>query len=222
MLSHVQVFATPWTVARQVLCSWDCLDKSAGVGCRFLPQGVFLAEGLNPSFLFLLHLQAGSYHRCHLERGLSLGTEFKMHRSFILDTPQLWFLLFAKIVMWQRGLGSPRTRCRKVFVLFCRVTVSASLPSLWWPRSHPFLVYLISEGSFANRLLILSYKTLAPHFPACFSSVGEEVGCTGLMRDEQEFELFQWRELILGIKGECQLPFFPGKRGGPNHMALHL
>ena len=50
MLSHVQVFATPWTVSRQVLCSWDCLDKSAGVGCRFLPQGGLPGWRIEPEF----------------------------------------------------------------------------------------------------------------------------------------------------------------------------
>ena len=41
-LSRVQLFATPWTVAcTRLLHPWDFLDKSTGVGCHFLLQGVF-------------------------------------------------------------------------------------------------------------------------------------------------------------------------------------
>ena len=49
-LSRVQLFATPWTVACiRLLCPWDFLGKSTGVGCHFLLQGIFLTQGSNPS-----------------------------------------------------------------------------------------------------------------------------------------------------------------------------
>ena len=35
-VSRVQLFATPWTVARQLHCEWDSPGKSTGVGCHFL------------------------------------------------------------------------------------------------------------------------------------------------------------------------------------------
>ena len=38
-LSRVQLFATPRTVAYQVLGPWDSPGKSTGVGCHFLLQG---------------------------------------------------------------------------------------------------------------------------------------------------------------------------------------
>ena len=31
-----------------LLCPWDFPGKSTGVGCYFLPQGIFLTQGLNP------------------------------------------------------------------------------------------------------------------------------------------------------------------------------
>ena len=31
-LSHVQLFATPWTITRQALCPWDPPGKNTGVG----------------------------------------------------------------------------------------------------------------------------------------------------------------------------------------------
>ena len=47
--------ATPWTVARQLLCSGDSPGKSTGVGCHSLLQGIFLTQGLNLHLLGLLH-----------------------------------------------------------------------------------------------------------------------------------------------------------------------
>ena len=35
MLSHVQLFATPWT---RLLCPWDFPGENTGVGCHFLLQ----------------------------------------------------------------------------------------------------------------------------------------------------------------------------------------
>ena len=43
LFSHVWLFATPW-----LLCPWDFLGKSTGVGCHFLLQGIFLTQGSNP------------------------------------------------------------------------------------------------------------------------------------------------------------------------------
>ena len=44
----------------RLLCPWDFPGKNTAVGCYFLLQGTFLAQGLNPSILHLLHWQAGS------------------------------------------------------------------------------------------------------------------------------------------------------------------
>ena len=37
------------------LCPWDFPEKNPGVGCHFLPQGIFLTQGSNPPLLYLLH-----------------------------------------------------------------------------------------------------------------------------------------------------------------------
>ena len=47
-LSRVRLFATPWTMAYQAPPS---MGKSAGVGCHFLLQGIFLTQESNPSLL---------------------------------------------------------------------------------------------------------------------------------------------------------------------------
>ena len=38
-----------------LLCPWDSPGKNTGVGCHFLLQGIFPAQGKNPCFLCLLH-----------------------------------------------------------------------------------------------------------------------------------------------------------------------
>ena len=45
-LSHVRLFATPWTVA-YLLHPWDFPGKSTGVGCHFLLQRIFPTQGSN-------------------------------------------------------------------------------------------------------------------------------------------------------------------------------
>jgi len=86
LLSRAQLFATPWTVARQaslpiansqsllklmpiesvmssnhfILCPWDSPGKNTVVGCHFLLQGIFPTQGSNPGLLCLLHWQVGS------------------------------------------------------------------------------------------------------------------------------------------------------------------
>ena len=56
-LSRVQLSATPWTVACQLLCPWDSPGKNTGVGCHFLLQGIFPNQGLDPHLLHLQHWQ---------------------------------------------------------------------------------------------------------------------------------------------------------------------
>ena len=42
--SHVQLFATPWTVVHQAPLSMGFSGKSTGVGCHVLLQGIFLTQ----------------------------------------------------------------------------------------------------------------------------------------------------------------------------------
>ena len=44
LLSHVQLFATPWTMPARLLYPWDFPGKNTGVGCHSLLQGIFLTQ----------------------------------------------------------------------------------------------------------------------------------------------------------------------------------
>ena len=48
MLSHVWLFATPWTIACQLALPWNFPGKDVQLGCHFLLQGIFLTQESNP------------------------------------------------------------------------------------------------------------------------------------------------------------------------------
>ena len=63
LLSRVQLFVVPWTVAPRLLRPWGLPGENTGVGCHFLLQGVSPTQGSNPR---LLHWRAGSLSLSHL------------------------------------------------------------------------------------------------------------------------------------------------------------
>ena len=64
MLSHVQLFATPWTLTHRLLCPWNFLGKNARAGCHFLLQRIFPTQGTCISCL--LHWWADSLPLHHV------------------------------------------------------------------------------------------------------------------------------------------------------------
>ena len=65
VLSYVQLFSTPWTVACQAPLSME-FSRNTGSCCHFLLQGIFAAQGSNPRLLHLLYWQADSLPLRHL------------------------------------------------------------------------------------------------------------------------------------------------------------
>ena len=65
LLSCVRLFATPWTVAYYLLHPWDFPGKNTGVGCHFLLQVIFPAQGSHPG---LPHCRQTLYHLSHQRR----------------------------------------------------------------------------------------------------------------------------------------------------------
>ena len=61
-LSHVWLFATPWTVAYQAPLSMEFSRQNTGVDCHFLLQGIFPTQGSNPG---LLHCRQTLCHLSH-------------------------------------------------------------------------------------------------------------------------------------------------------------
>ena len=85
LVTHCSVlsnsFATPWTQAIRLLCPWNFSSKNTTVGCHFLLQGIFPAQG---SKLCLLQWQADSLPLSHLgSPGCLLSSTIFFH--FIYD-----------------------------------------------------------------------------------------------------------------------------------------
>ena len=73
-LTHVQLFATPWTTAYQAPLSMRFSRQEYLTGFyHFLLQGSFLTQGSNPCLLHLLDWQVDSLPLKHLGSPTSLG-----------------------------------------------------------------------------------------------------------------------------------------------------
>jgi len=58
--SHLQLFATPWTLACQAPLQWDSPGKNTGVGFQALLQEIFSTQGLNLSLCTFFTVWASS------------------------------------------------------------------------------------------------------------------------------------------------------------------
>ena len=139
----VQLFATPWTVARQgwdFLCLWDFPGKNTGVGCHALLQGIFPTQGLNPS---LPHCR--QILNCLSHRGKP-----KVIVSLHVDTNSVFFeyvYVYPQIIIeepWAREIIVSQESSTPGMGLLLSQTVKAfPLPSIeqfyWWNMSWEFL-----------------------------------------------------------------------------------
>ena len=102
--SRVQLFAAPWTVARQTPCPWDSPDKNTRVDCHSLLLGIFPTQVSNSSLLhcrWILYrratregphsIQMGSYNTALCIWLLSLSSVFS--RGLFISTAVLYAII---------------------------------------------------------------------------------------------------------------------------------
>ena len=65
IFSHVQLFATPYTIVHQAPLSLGLFRQNSWECCHFLLQGILSTQGSSPHLLHLLY-QQNSSPRCHL------------------------------------------------------------------------------------------------------------------------------------------------------------
>ena len=87
----------PWTVTHQAPLSWNSPSKDTRVGCHFLLQGIFPAQGSN---LGLLHCRQILHHLSH-ENILRKNIFFKK----VFPECVTILLLFYGLVFWPRGMA---------------------------------------------------------------------------------------------------------------------
>ena len=137
MLSCVQLFVAPWTIACQVFQFSVALNfpgKKTGVGWHFLSQGFLPTQGSNPHLLYLLHWQADSLPLSHLGSPCLLGGSFAScvqlfrHMGCSMPASSVHGILQAGILKW--------------------VAISFSRGS-FWPRDQTW-VFCIAGRFFTN------------------------------------------------------------------------
>ena len=99
LLSHVRLFATPWTVAHQAPLSMGFSRQHTGVGYHFLLQGIFPTQGSNPG---LPHCRQRLYPLSH-QGGPRYGSFFAAFLTLGYFTSYLVFMLKFSI-HWGRAL----------------------------------------------------------------------------------------------------------------------
>ena len=87
-LSHVQLFATPWTVAHLVPLSMEFSRQEHWSKCHFLLQRIFLTQGSSLHLLCFLHWQTDSLSVSHLGRPFhTYNLEPKKKTDFHFNSP---------------------------------------------------------------------------------------------------------------------------------------
>ena len=117
LLSHVWLFATPWTMSHYVLCPWNSPGKNTGVGSHSLFQGIFLNQGSNPD---LLHCKQTHYHLSHQ------GSPNKCHERKIWVFIKIkWILCLHVDYLWLSHICSyifhVRSETQRKRVIYSRI-----------------------------------------------------------------------------------------------------
>ena len=111
----LSVLSSLWPCGMQptrLLCPLNFPAKNTGVGCHFLLQGIFLAQGLNPNLLHLLHRQAD---------------------SLPLEPPgQPRYFLVVFIVMAQVNLGKFQCACLQSELAYWWLVDYRVMEKGWW------------------------------------------------------------------------------------------
>ena len=185
LLSHVRLFASPWTEPARLLCAWDFPGKNTAVGCHFLPQGIFLTQGSNLYLLSLLHWQANSLPLSHLGHSCwSWGPTFPGGPQSMVEhagTTRAWLFLLnmrwgtskGKSLLQSSPVGWLRFRliCLTVWGFLCPILIPFYL-SWVLPPGKPF-AFLTSQHLFpsghgtgcsknSNKIIVFTLKNKIP------------------------------------------------------------
>ena len=139
-LSHVWLFATPWTVARQCPLSMDSPDKNTGVGNHSLLHGIFSTQQSNPGLL---------------------------HRRWILYL-SIWALREAPVLDRRKGTGKEGS-VRFGYSVYLDSSKSFQMSSVWSlvyyyflvnKKSWEFWVKLVFSSVLQNETSDMAWETL--------------------------------------------------------------
>ena len=130
-LSHVQIFMAYELQPIRFLCPWNFPGRNTGVGCHFLPQGIFSTQRWNPHLSHLGYWQEDSLPLDSLQPGkpTSLRVEAKI------------------LTKSRRPTGhQPLKNCETTTLpLSLPLTLSPFTPSIWNVSLESGLFYLFKN-----------------------------------------------------------------------------
>ena len=156
MLSHVQLFAIPRTIAHQAPLSMGFSSQEYRVGYHFLLQGISLTQGSNSCLWYLLHWQVDSLPLSHLRSSQSLLIKY-LGRNICMS------LISHGKGRHMHGKDQWKPPEGRVLRLLCEVSDSLTFNHL---RKLCCLVNLFAF--WATKFLRLVLKPMFSHFTICF------------------------------------------------------
>ena len=109
LLSHVWLFATPWTVAYRLLRPWDFPGQRTGVGCHctqgvltvaFWPTYRFLKRQVRWSVIPISLISLPQFVTIHTVKGLSEVSETEVNVFSGIPLLSLWSSKFWQFDLW--------------------------------------------------------------------------------------------------------------------------
>ena len=153
LLSCVRLFVFPWTVAHQILCPYNFPGKNTGVGCCFLFQHIFPAQGSNPCLLPLLHWQVDSLPLCNMGGPLTWKIFTKYY--FVKEANYQTVLFYVCIQTDQNKISYARGKTKPLMqntpILKCSVSKEMKL----WKIILCFAWFRLTCFSSKRMLLVL-------------------------------------------------------------------
>ena len=136
ILSHVQLFATPWTCSLPGSSVHGASPgKSTGVGCHLFLQGIIPTQGSN---LCLLHWQADFLPLSHLGIPRTPGSHLKYLVTIsLVGTLNTWGIALLRPHLAQTAsMGQAAENSPEVPVIACHPPPFTAIPAEWiQPRS---------------------------------------------------------------------------------------
>ena len=147
VLTCVQLFVNPWTVAHQVP-PWNSPGENTGVGCHFLLQAIFLTQGLNPSLLSPIKPNVPCTGRQILDHCLPGKPPWT---SMSLKGSSVWFLCPRdhNIHIWRINVATVSHRQRE----FCCLSVTLR-QQMWLVCFTQYCSVLIPTEGLRRRSLV--------------------------------------------------------------------
>ena len=116
----------------RLLCPWDSLSRNTGVGCHAFLQGIFLTQGSNLSFLYILHWQEGSLPLCHLG---SPNQVYANQKCFKVLKKKEYLIFMTSFDSWPNCMRLANQVLRAFFNI-CFISLLSSGLCMWWCLIH--------------------------------------------------------------------------------------